>query len=494
MSEETARDYEEIVTNLIPLAPILRGGAVERYIGEGTYGVVAKVLDRQGKIYVVKLFIRFDMRDRAKIRNMITTQGEQFIRGWKDYHQEIWNKEATFLKLLKGCKYVVDYEGHGVVEDLGNENLFPSLPLFYIVMEFIEGANFKEFFEHIRGTGVSFLQSLEIAIQLLRAIEHATIELQDQNIYIIHRDLRSTNIALRECFDEYTEEKILKIVVLDYGIAKQQDPNVKPIDGTPLPGHGSTLPPAIWNVSKGERTQPQGAWVDNFSVGMILFDLLLSKYYLVSDKLNTLRMFLKKEDLEKEYKNFIAEQLQSLEHVLQRQSSKLPIAELRQILAKALSYSPDDCYQTAHDMIDALLGIRTEAFYRQVSLLIQEKQYADYERRKQRLWAAMEWDSTDDEIAWNLFGIKLFALSDVKAAQTCFSRALRIAEESNRPRPWIYRNRAKLWRTLAKVALSVKEAKFYLERARKDWHRAEQIELGVPPASMSGQATSISKR
>jgi serine/threonine protein kinase len=485
-------DYIEIVKNLPSLKQFIGDYQVEKFVGAGTYGAVVKVRDQQqGKTYAVKLFIRIDMRNRAEIREMIRRLGEQYIQQWEDERQKERNKEAHFLEMLNECKYVVHYVGGGV-EDIKDKALFP-VRVFYIVTQFMEGGSLTDFLEQKQGSGegVSFYQSLEIVIQTLHAIEYAAaIELEGQETEIVHRDLCDKNLALLELPEDDAADQPLKIAVLDYGFAKQQDRNARP-DGTSYPDHRPTLPPETWGTGAHHRPLPYGVWVDTYSVGIILLDVLLSKHChttrspYVSAELGWKRKEWKEENQEKEFNAFIKGKLDLLDTILRRQDPELPRAQLHQTLARALSYNPQQRYRTAQEMIDALSGIRAEAFYQQVKEGIQDQ---EYERRKERLWTAVEWDSTDDEVAWNLLGVKFFYLQDVQAAHICFSKAIRIAEQFKRTCPWIYRNRAKLWHNLAKVALSVKEAKFYLKRASEDWIRAE---LPIPPVFSGGEATQI---
>lgn len=468
------------------------------YVGEGAYSMVVKV-NNGLQDYAVKLLIYKEARtDQIHFRIQHAGGRDAYVKEWEKKCQELLDAEVQKMMRLNECRYVVPYVGCGKGEV--EQQLFP-LPVFYLVMKFIEGSSLEEFSPNNRLVPT---QCLEIAIQLLRAIEYATTKIQENGkpIAIIHRDIDWDNIAVREVLIEKGLPSLLQIVVLDYGIARIQDVTAHGPSTSAWEMKRPTLPWETW--FPGKESYRFGVFTDTYSVGMILLDLL----FLNRDKdsqtsgmpaptfqLQSLRtggLFdLDVPDYERKdnFKKFLNLYLPHI-HLEEDQAEADPTSptkRLRRVLERALAFGSlnekkelifgnNERYHNAREMLNELNAIRLEAFYRQAQRLLADKEYLLYEANKRRLEMAMQWDSPEDEWAWNLLGMKLFNLNDEEAAYACFSEVIRIAEQWDRPFPKAYRNRAKLCEVIACETPSASKAMLYGERAKADKESAEEAE------------------
>lgn len=96
------------------------------------------------------------------------------------------------------------------------KNYFVENKRYYLVMDYIEGKNLKEFIRESRG-GVSEKSVIEWSIQILDALAY----LHNQSPPIIYRDLKPENIMIRN------SDK--KAILVDFGIARTINPDSKAV-------------------------------------------------------------------------------------------------------------------------------------------------------------------------------------------------------------------------------------------------------------------------
>lgn len=116
--------------------------------------------------------------------------------GDEDLQKQVFNREVESLDKLNH-KNVVRILDRGYDEDF---------KAFFIVLEYIQGKNFKEAFEDI--CRYDYAQKLELMMQVVEGIEY----LHKKNI--VHRDLKPSNLM-------FDKDDIVKII--DFGISKLQD-------------------------------------------------------------------------------------------------------------------------------------------------------------------------------------------------------------------------------------------------------------------------------
>ncbi|MCB9614249.1 MAG: serine/threonine protein kinase [Sandaracinus sp.] len=198
---------------------------------------------------------------------------------------------------------------------------------FFIVMEYVEGANLKKIIETLRQQGrpFPFKEAVYICMEACRGLSFAH-ELEDDAgklLNIVHRDVSPPNILI---------SKRGEVKVTDFGLAKASTQLEKTDPGV-VKGKFSYLAP---EAAQGENVD---ARADLFAMGIVLWEMLAGR-----------RLFLGETDY------------QTVKLVQQAQVPSLSRlnpevdAEFEQVLAKALARDPRERYQSAREMGDALAG------------------------------------------------------------------------------------------------------------------------------------------
>src|SRR6202012_2242858 len=192
---------------------------------------------------------------------------------------------------------------------------------FFIVMEFVDGANLKAIIEHLRKAGRDFPveAAVHISLELCKGLAYAH-ELTDPNgvpLYIVHRDMSPPNVLV-------TKHGEIKIV--DFGLAKANSQLEKSEPGI-IKGKFSYLSP------EAAMGQDVDARTDVFAVGIILWELLAGQ-----------RLFLGDTDFQT-VKKVQAAQVPSITAI----NKKVP-PELERIIVRSLARDPNQRYRTARDL------------------------------------------------------------------------------------------------------------------------------------------------
>jgi eukaryotic-like serine/threonine-protein kinase len=189
---------------------------------------------------------------------------------------------------------------------------------FFIVMEFVDGANLKAILEHIRKHGRDFPveAAVYISLELCKGLAYAH-ELTDPSgvpLHIVHRDMSPPNVLI-------TKHGEVKIV--DFGLAKANSQLERSEPGI-IKGKFSYLSP------EAAMAQEVDARTDVFAVGIILWEALAGQ-----------RLFLGESDFQT-VKKVQAAVVPSISQINRR----VP-AELERIINRALAREPAQRYQTA---------------------------------------------------------------------------------------------------------------------------------------------------
>ena len=192
---------------------------------------------------------------------------------------------------------------------------------FFIVMEFVDGANLKAIIEHIKKSGKDFPveAAVYISLEICKGLAYAH-ELTDPNgvpLYIVHRDMSPPNVLI-------TKHGEIKIV--DFGLAKANSQLEKSEPGI-IKGKFSYLAP---EAAMGQEVD---ARTDIFAVGIILWELLAGQ-----------RLFLGDTDFQT-VKKVQAAQVPSISQI----NKKVP-PELERIVNRALAREPAQRYRNARDL------------------------------------------------------------------------------------------------------------------------------------------------
>ncbi|HEY3236152.1 MAG TPA: serine/threonine-protein kinase [Polyangiaceae bacterium] len=150
---------------------------------------------------------------------------------------------------------------------------------YFIVMEYVDGADLKAIVEHRKSTGQPFPveEAVLICVRLCEGLSYAH-ELADgkgENLHIVHRDMSPPNVLI-------TRNGEVKIV--DFGLAKANSQLERSEPGI-IKGKFSYLSP------EAAQGLPIDARTDIFAVGIILWELLAGRrLFLGETDLETVRM------------------------------------------------------------------------------------------------------------------------------------------------------------------------------------------------------------
>jgi serine/threonine protein kinase len=192
---------------------------------------------------------------------------------------------------------------------------------FFIVMEFVDGANLKTIIEYLKKHGRDFPveAAVYISLELCKGLAYAH-ELTDSNgvpLHIVHRDMSPPNVLI-------TKNGEVKIV--DFGLAKANSQLEKSEPGI-IKGKFSYLSP------EAAMAQEVDARTDVFAVGIILWELLSGQ-----------RLFLGETDFQT-VKKVQASVIPSISQINKRVSP-----ELERIINRALAREPAQRYQSARGL------------------------------------------------------------------------------------------------------------------------------------------------
>src|SRR5579872_1579272 len=192
---------------------------------------------------------------------------------------------------------------------------------FFIVMEYVDGANLKAIIEHIKKSGRDFPveAAVYIALEICKGLAYAH-ELTDSSgvpLHIVHRDMSPPNVLI-------TKHGEIKIV--DFGLAKANSQLEKSEPGI-IKGKFSYLSP------EAAQGQDVDARTDIFAVGIILWELLAGQ-----------RLFLGETDFQtvKKVQQANIPSISSL--------NKAVTPELERIINKSLARDPTQRYAGARPL------------------------------------------------------------------------------------------------------------------------------------------------
>ena len=192
---------------------------------------------------------------------------------------------------------------------------------YFIVMEYVDGADLKGVIEHLRKTGSPFPMQLAvfIASKLCEGLSyaHELTSTENEPLHVVHRDMSPPNVLITK----YGEVKIV-----DFGLAKATSQLQKSESGI-IKGKFSYLSP---EAALGQEVD---ARTDIFAVGIILWEMLSGRRLFIGDTdFATVKLVQKAE-------------IPSISQI----NKDVPI-ELERIIARSLTRDPKARYQTARDL------------------------------------------------------------------------------------------------------------------------------------------------
>src|SRR5215469_8892377 len=199
----------------------------------------------------------------------------------------------------------------------------------YIASELIEGETLRQ---RLARGGMQLSEAVDIAIQVASALAAA------HGAGIVHRDVKPENIMLRP--DGYVK-------VLDFGIAKlaeQEVPVTMPRDQALLLVE-TNLGSILGTVRYMSPEQARGAQVDMrtdiWSLGVVLYEMVTGNVPFTGDS----------------PREVMASILETNPPLLTPCIAHAP-AGLQQIIGKTLRKNPAERYQSAHELLEVLKGLR----------------------------------------------------------------------------------------------------------------------------------------
>jgi eukaryotic-like serine/threonine-protein kinase len=196
---------------------------------------------------------------------------------------------------------------------------------YFIVMEYVEGTNLKRIVEVLkrRGDKIPLPLVLYTLIEVCNGLAYAH-DFRDHEgnlLNVVHRDVSPPNVLI---------SKQGEVKIVDFGLAKAAS-QLETTDTGMVKGKFAYLAPEV------AYGNPADLRADIFACGIILFELLTGE-----------RLFLGKSDL----KTIELVRSCNIPSITQRNKDVTP--ELEGIVLKALERSPENRYQSAHELSDAL--------------------------------------------------------------------------------------------------------------------------------------------
>jgi len=244
---------------------------------------------------------------------------------------------------------------------------------YYIALEYISGKDMKTIFERARRVGeeVDIPQVCHVAMKVCEGLAHAhgKTDSQGRDLEIVHRDISPQNILI-----SYEGE----VKIIDFGIAKAQGKTSQTQVGV-LKGKFSYMSPE----------QVRGLHVDHrsdiFSLGIVLYEMLtLERLFLGESDFDTLEKIRKVEMSPPSlYNPNIPEQLED-------------------IVLKALARNPDERYQSASELAEALERfMRDEGYYYKntdLAAFMKEafREDLEFERKKLEYYQGLDLEQPDE--------------------------------------------------------------------------------------------------
>lgn len=199
-------------------------------------------------------------------------------------------------------------------------------PAYFLVMEFIDGANLKVILESMKAQGqrLPVAQTLFILMEVCKALAYAH-DLNDPEtgkpLGIVHRDISPPNILI---------SRRGEVKLADFGLAKAAS-QLENTDPGVVKGKFSYLSP---EAARGEEVDNRA---DIFAVGILLYEMLTGK-----------RLF----DGETDYQTVLLVRKAEVPSIPAQNPDVS--TELEQIVRKALALDPGQRFQRADDLGDAL--------------------------------------------------------------------------------------------------------------------------------------------
>jgi serine/threonine-protein kinase len=239
------------------------------------------------------------------------TKNKKFVQMFLD--------EAKLAMYLQHANIVQVYDIGSSATDAGDQ-------AYFLVMEFVDGCNLKVVNESLKAQGqrLPVSQTLYIIMEVCRALAYAHDQPDPDTgkpLGIVHRDISPPNILI---------SKKGEVKLADFGLAKAAS-QLETTDPGVVKGKFSYLSPEAARAEDVDRR------ADIFATGILLYEMLTGK-----------RLF----DGETDYKTVLMVRQANIPELGPQNPDVTP--ELEGIVRKALAKDPNERYQRADDLGDAI--------------------------------------------------------------------------------------------------------------------------------------------
>lgn len=195
----------------------------------------------------------------------------------------------------------------------------------YIAMEYVAGNTLEEF---LKKGPIAPRYAIKIILDVLDALVYAA-----EKHHIIHRDIKPSNVLI-------SKDKVVKVI--DFGIGKELEETSALTKTGQMIGTAYYMPPE--QLQEAKRADYRA---DVYSVGATLFHSLCGHAPFEEQGKNMLKILMAKHQ-------------NSYVHLAQL-NPQLP-KELIALVEKAMEHNPDNRYENAHEMKDALSKIHQKYY------------------------------------------------------------------------------------------------------------------------------------
>lgn len=195
--------------------------------------------------------------------------------------------------------------------------------LTFLAMEFVEGRDLRQFIDE--EGALPFEDAEAIILQVLAALKAA------HALGIVHRDLKPANVMLAD------DSERLKVKVLDFGLSKLVHRKIE-ASLTTIPGRIIGTP--LYMAPEQSSGEEADARADLYAIGLIFYELLVGERPFQGKTLTEL---------------LYAQATQPVPDIFEMAAHPQP-DHLGAFFEKALDRAKDDRFQSAEEMVAALLG------------------------------------------------------------------------------------------------------------------------------------------
>lgn len=205
----------------------------------------------------------------------------------------------------------------------------------FLAMEYVQGASLAQLIRHAQLTGAepTLGMSLEVLVQLVSALEYAqtATDPYDRPLGLIHRDIKPANMLI---------DRAGTVKLADFGIARAVT-NIKHTETTGI--RKGTLPYMAPEQARADKEIDGRA--DLYAVGLIAFELFTGqRLHLDADSVPGMLRIMQGE---------VADRLPLL--------ARLHLGAIEDVVLKLLHPLPDARYQSAEQLLHALLPLYAQA-------------------------------------------------------------------------------------------------------------------------------------